>query len=287
LKTFLESAACENVDVNLSRSAEAKEDAFGAFQLWSHSRLHNSASGRETVVAQLPSGANHWTRDVVFSPDGMRMFVSVGSASDIAEGIGKRNDAELAKWNAEHPLGAAWGAGRVQVLRASENGEPRKEVFAVAQAVTLVGGAPEIAVGSDGETDAIADSRREDTAALALRREFQHISAIGLVDIGANEDPRHRGARLDLKDKITVPDVLLQAHSASLGITFYTGQQFPPERPRPPPFSSMNSTRVGSAVSAFSLDGFELKHSSNWALRLVRRGQRPREQGELLVVRHW
>jgi glucose/arabinose dehydrogenase len=47
--------------------------------------------------------------------------------------------------------------------------------------------------------------------------------------IGANEDPRHRGARPDLKDKITVPDVLLQAHSASLGITFYTGQQFPPE----------------------------------------------------------
>ena len=47
--------------------------------------------------------------------------------------------------------------------------------------------------------------------------------------IGANEDPRHRGARPDLKDKITVPDVLLQAHSASLGITFYTGRQFPPE----------------------------------------------------------
>ena len=47
--------------------------------------------------------------------------------------------------------------------------------------------------------------------------------------IGANEDPRHRGARPDLKDKITLPDVLLQAHSASLGITFYTGQQFPPE----------------------------------------------------------
>jgi glucose/arabinose dehydrogenase len=40
--------------------------------------------------------------------------------------------------------------------------------------------------------------------------------------------PSQRGARPDLKDKITVPDVLLQADSASLGITFYTGQQFPP-----------------------------------------------------------
>jgi glucose/arabinose dehydrogenase len=47
--------------------------------------------------------------------------------------------------------------------------------------------------------------------------------------IGANEDPRHRGERPDLRDKITVPDVLLEAHSASLGLTFYNGRQFPPE----------------------------------------------------------
>src|SRR5262249_13642437 len=33
--------------------------------------------------------------------------------------------------------------------------------------------------------------------------------------IGANEDPQHRSARPDLKDKVTVPDVLIQAHSAS------------------------------------------------------------------------
>ena len=47
--------------------------------------------------------------------------------------------------------------------------------------------------------------------------------------IGANEDPRHRGERPDLKDKITVPDVLIQAHSASLQMTFYEGTQFPAE----------------------------------------------------------
>ncbi len=43
------------------------------------------------------------------------------------------------------------------------------------------------------------------------------------------EDPRHPGERADLKDKITVPDVLLQPHSASLGLTFYNGKQFPSE----------------------------------------------------------
>jgi hypothetical protein len=47
--------------------------------------------------------------------------------------------------------------------------------------------------------------------------------------IGANEDPRHRGERPDLKSKITVPDILIEAHSASLGMTFYDGRQFPPD----------------------------------------------------------
>lgn len=47
--------------------------------------------------------------------------------------------------------------------------------------------------------------------------------------IGANEDPRHPGARPDLKDKVAIPDVLLQAHSASMGVTFYQGDNFPGE----------------------------------------------------------
>jgi glucose/arabinose dehydrogenase len=45
--------------------------------------------------------------------------------------------------------------------------------------------------------------------------------------IGAHQDPRHPGARPDLKDKVTVPDVLIQAHSASLQMMFYTGDAFP------------------------------------------------------------
>jgi glucose/arabinose dehydrogenase len=45
--------------------------------------------------------------------------------------------------------------------------------------------------------------------------------------IGGHEDPRHAGSRPDLADKVTVPDVLIQAHSAPLGITFYEGDQFP------------------------------------------------------------
>jgi glucose/arabinose dehydrogenase len=47
--------------------------------------------------------------------------------------------------------------------------------------------------------------------------------------IGDNQDPRHPGERADLKGRATVTDVLLQAHSASLGLSFYTGRQFPAE----------------------------------------------------------
>lgn len=45
--------------------------------------------------------------------------------------------------------------------------------------------------------------------------------------IGSHENPRHKGARPDLKDKVSVPEVLIQAHSAPLQIVFYEGENFP------------------------------------------------------------
>jgi glucose/arabinose dehydrogenase len=47
--------------------------------------------------------------------------------------------------------------------------------------------------------------------------------------IGSHQDPRHKGKRPELKDKAIVPDVLLQAHNASLEFTFYQGDKFPAE----------------------------------------------------------
>jgi glucose/arabinose dehydrogenase len=45
--------------------------------------------------------------------------------------------------------------------------------------------------------------------------------------IGPNQDPRHKGKHPELKDKVIVPDVLVQPHNASLALTFYEGKQFP------------------------------------------------------------
>jgi glucose/arabinose dehydrogenase len=47
--------------------------------------------------------------------------------------------------------------------------------------------------------------------------------------IGANEDPRHPGEQPALRSRVTVPDVLVQPHSASMQMTFYDGVQFPAE----------------------------------------------------------
>ena len=45
--------------------------------------------------------------------------------------------------------------------------------------------------------------------------------------IGGHQDPRHAGKHPELKDKVIVPDVLVQPHNASLEMTFYEAEQFP------------------------------------------------------------
>jgi glucose/arabinose dehydrogenase len=45
--------------------------------------------------------------------------------------------------------------------------------------------------------------------------------------MGGNQDPRLKGKHPELKNKVITPDVLLQAHSGSLELTFYNGKQFP------------------------------------------------------------
>jgi glucose/arabinose dehydrogenase len=47
--------------------------------------------------------------------------------------------------------------------------------------------------------------------------------------IGNHQDPRHKGAHAEFADKVLVPDVLVQSHSATLNLCFYDGAQFPAE----------------------------------------------------------
>jgi hypothetical protein len=188
------------------------------------------ASARpETIVANLPHGSGHSTRDIAFTPDGNRMLVSVGSGSNDAEGHG-RPPGGLEAWSKQHALGAAWGSetDRAAVLAFDPDGK-NQTVFAtgirncVGLAIQPGSGTPWC---STNERDGLGDNLAPDYVTRVRENAFY---GWPWFYIGGNEDPRHVGDRPDLKDKITIPDVLLQAHSASLGLTFYEGSSFPAE----------------------------------------------------------
>jgi glucose/arabinose dehydrogenase len=185
-----------------------------------------AAGPAETIVAKLPTGG-HSTRDIAFTPDNERMLVSVGSASNIGDGMGKPPGGRES-WASQQPLGAAWGfeTDRAAVLSFDPDGKNQK-IFA-AGIRNCVGLAIQPGTNtpwcSTNERDGLGDDLVPDYVTRVKEGAFY---GWPWYYIGNHEDPRHVGARPDLKDKVTVPDVLLQAHSASLGLTFYQGDNFP------------------------------------------------------------
>jgi glucose/arabinose dehydrogenase len=180
----------------------------------------------ETVVPRLPTGG-HATRDVAFSPDGATMYVSVGSSSNDAESMSKLSGASLQNFNADHPLGATWGneTDRADVLAFDPHGRTKK-IFAtgIRNCVSIVVAPDGTLWCSTNERDDLGDDLPPDYITRVREGAF---FGWPWYYIGGNEDPRHRGARPDLKDKVAFPDVLIEAHSASLGMTIYAGTQFP------------------------------------------------------------
>ena len=185
--------------------------------------------GPEVVVAELSHTAGgHSTRDVAFAADARRMFVSVGSASNVAESIGRIPPEGFEAWRALAPLGAAWGSetARADVLSYAPDGSDAR-VFATGIR-NCVGLAMQPATGemwcSTNERDGLGDDLPPDYVTRVRAGGFY---GWPWYYIGDHEDPRHRGARPDLAGKATAPDVLLQPHSAPLQMTFYDGRQFP------------------------------------------------------------
>jgi glucose/arabinose dehydrogenase len=170
----------------------------------------------EMVASDIPgggllTGGGHWTRDVVFSKDGTKMFVSVGSHSNV-------DDVDT------HP----GEFHRADVLEYTPDGKFQK-IYAsgVRNSVGLaVNPTTGELWGSVNERDQMGDNLVPDY--------ITHFTEGGFYGwpwyyMGGNQDPRHAGKHPELKDKVIVPDVLLQPHSASLELTFYTGSQFPKE----------------------------------------------------------
>jgi glucose/arabinose dehydrogenase len=175
----------------------------------------------ETIVARLPSGG-HWTRDVAFSPDGRRLFVSVGSASNVAQGLSAKSAEEIRAWEAANGPGAAWAdeTRRAGVLVFAPDGsEGHGFATGIRNCVSL---AVQPRTGdlwcATNERDGLGDDLPPDYATRVREGRFY---GWPWYYIGDHEDPRHQGERPDLAGKVTIPDVLLQPHSAPLGIAFY------------------------------------------------------------------
>ena len=170
------------------------------------------ASGASQVlIPELPVGGGHWTRDVVFSKDGKSMLVAVGSASNIDDP--DKNKAEFHRANILEytPEG--------QFLGIYASGIRNPVGLAVNQETGEVW-------TSVNERDNLGDNLVSDYVTSVKKGGFYGWPYFYL---GAHADARLGGAHPELKDKAIVPDVLLQAHNASLGITFYDGKQFPSE----------------------------------------------------------
>ena len=165
----------------------------------------------EVVVKSLPSGGGHWTRDIVFTRDARKMLVSVGSRSNVDDA--DNNPGEV---------------NRADVLEFNPDGTAQR-IFA-SGIRNCVGEAIQPETGdlwcSTNERDLLGNNLPPDY--------ITHVQDGGFYGwpwyyTGGHQDPRHKGKHPELKDKVIVPDVLLQPHNASLEIAFYEGNQFPPE----------------------------------------------------------
>lgn len=158
---------------------------------------------RETIIPDLPSGEGHSTRTVLFSPDWSALFVSIGSSCNVCEEPDPRR-AAIMRYNPD-------GSGGELFARGLRN----------AVGITFRPGTDELWATNNGR-DLLGDDLPPDT----------------IQRVKAGQDygwPRCHAGRIPDPDfggpaacnNVDQPAVELQAHSAPLGLTFYSGDQFP------------------------------------------------------------
>ena len=164
------------------------------------------AEGTPEKIADLPGRGyrEHWTRNILFSRDGKKMYVTVGSETNVSveqepmraaiiefnpDGTGKRIYAS----GTRNPIGLAWLPGTSTLWAAVQ------------------------------ERDRLGDDLVPDFVTEIKDGGFYGwpYAYMGF------EDPRRKGERPDLVQKTITGNVLIQAHSAILGMVFYQGSMFP------------------------------------------------------------
>jgi glucose/arabinose dehydrogenase len=158
-----------------------------------------------TPEGAIGSGSGHWTRNIAFSPDGKRLYVAIGSASNIAEDPSPRATVQSF---------AADGSGQKTFASGLRN----------PVGIAVYPGTSNLYVVVN-ERDGLGDGLVPDY--------LTHLQDAGFYGwpysyIGNHPQPDLRAPK-GLVDSAIVPDVLFRAHSAPLGLVFYEGKQFPPD----------------------------------------------------------
>lgn len=167
------------------------------------------AEGEPEKIVDLTRGGynQHWTRNLIFSPDGKKMYVSIGSEGNAEVETDPRR-AAVSVYDPD---------GKNHRIFASGLRNP------IGLAFNPVNGDLWTAVN---ERDGLGDDLVPDYVTSVKDGAFY---GYPFAYIGQNEEPRRKGENPELVKKTIVPDVLLTSHSAALGITFYTGKMFPKE----------------------------------------------------------
>jgi glucose/arabinose dehydrogenase len=167
-------------------------------------------TGKGEKILDLPAGGynNHWTRNLLANADGSKIYISVGSASNVADhgmDVEKRR-ANILEINPDgsgervfasglrNPVGMDWAPGSNELWTAVN------------------------------ERDKLGDDLVPDYITSVKEGGFY---GWPYAYFGKNEDPRRKGERPDLVAKTIVPDVPVGSHTAALGLAFYNKTQFP------------------------------------------------------------
>ena len=166
------------------------------------------ASGPPQQLADLASGGHHRSRDIQFSPDGNKMFVSVGSQENVDDSPAEKNRAAILEYNPDGSGMRVYASGLRNAVGIAVNPKTG-ELWA-----------------SVNERDGLGNDLVPDY--------ITHVQDGGFYGwpwfyMGGRHDPRLPGTHPELRDKVVTPDVILQPHNASLQMTFYEGKQFPAE----------------------------------------------------------
>lgn len=186
-------------------------------------------------ILELPAGGynNHWTRNLLANADGSKIYVSVGSASNVADhGMDEeKRRANILEINPDgtgeriyasglrNPVGMGWAPG-THVLWTAVN-----------------------------ERDKLGDDLVPDYITSVKEGGFY---GWPYAYFGKNEDPRRKGERPDMVEKTIVPDVPVGSHTASLGLAFYDQDKFP-EKYRNGAFIGQHGSWNRSTLSGYKV----------------------------------